>query len=92
MTKVSIGKALDWMMHGYPVRMSEWPTDEYLRYSELHEAFVLHSGGEASNLGELIIPGDIFTDQDWILGSWHPGGKDPIWNNVEVVEGHNERS
>ena len=82
---VTIGKALEWMMHGYPIRMSEWQDNEYLRYSELNGSFYMHVEGESSVLSSIKIEPDTFCDPCWVLGRWHPAGKDPIWNSVEVI-------
>lgn len=82
---VTIGKALEWMMHGYPVRQSGWLDSEYLRYSELSEMFHLHVDGESSMLPYIKIEPDTFCDPCWVLGRWHPAGQDPIWNSVEVI-------
>jgi hypothetical protein len=82
---VTIGKALEWMMHGYPIRMSEWQDNEYLRYSELSEMFYMHVEGEYSIVSCIDVEPQRFCDPCWVLGRWHPAGKDPIWNSVEVL-------
>ena len=79
MNKVNIGKAMEWMMSGKPVKMELWPDNEYIRFSELNEHFVMHVDGESYELGELIVPADVFLEQDWVLGTWMPDSDTPCW-------------
>jgi hypothetical protein len=84
---VTISKALEWVMHGYPARMNCWNSDEYLRYSELQLMFVMHNGPFEHLLENIEIEADTFCDPCWVLGKWHPMGKSPIWDKEK---GNNE--
>lgn len=82
---VTIGKALEWMMHGYPVRMDAWEDSEYLRYSELLGVFELHALDECDLRMEVLeLSAGTFCESCWVLGRWHPMGKAPIWQTGEV--------
>jgi hypothetical protein len=76
---VTIGKALEWMMHGYPIRMDAWEDNEYLRYSELLGVFELHMHGDDVLMEVLELNAGTFCEACWVLGKWHPMGHAPIW-------------
>ena len=67
-----MGKALDWLLAGKPVRRDYWQDDEYLRYSEVLLQFQLWGGGEYSELEEFPVGGYDITLRNWILGTYDP--------------------
>lgn len=79
LVKQSVGKALDWLLAGKPVKRECWQDNEYLRFSEVLLAFQLWSDGEFEELEAFEISAFDLTVSDWILGTYDPMTGLPIW-------------
>ena len=77
--KQSVGKALDWLLAGKPVKRECWNDDEYLRYSEVLMVFQVWGDGEFQELDAVEISAYDLTVNDWILGTYNPMTGSPIW-------------
>ena len=68
---------------GNAVEREDWGGFEWLRYSELWNAFEIHTTGHIERVKELSLsPGDLFAD-DWAIVKLDPRTGWPIWEETK---------
>jgi hypothetical protein len=71
------------LMHGKPITRALWEHLVYVRYSDLYEAFVMHTSDESKTLQGLTLdPESMFAD-DWMWGEFHPVKDEIKWTQTK---------
>lgn len=71
------------LMHGKPITRASWDHELYIRYADIFEAFVMHTGDESKTLQGLILdPESMFAD-DWMHGEFHPVKDEIKWTQTK---------
>lgn len=67
------------LMNGKPVTRTSWDDDLHIRYADLFETFVMHTGSESHTLDALRLDAECLVADDWIYGVHHPVKDEITW-------------
>jgi len=70
------------LMHGKPITRVCFDHDVYIRYSDLFEAFVMHTGTESKTLQGLTLDPESLFATDWMWGDDHPVKDEIKWTQT----------
>ena len=71
------------LMNGKPIARACFASDVHIRYVDLYEAFVMHTGPESKTLQGLTLdPESMFAD-DWMWGEFHPVKDEIKWTQTK---------
>jgi hypothetical protein len=71
------------LMHGKPITRACFDHDVYIRYSDLFEAFVMHTGDESKTLQGLTLDSESMFADDWMHGEFHPVKDEIKWTQTK---------
>jgi hypothetical protein len=71
------------LMHGKPITRASWDHELYIRYADLFEAFVMHTGGESKTLQGLTLDPESMFATDWMWGEFHPVKDEITWTQTK---------
>jgi hypothetical protein len=67
------------LMHGKPITRVCFDHDVYIRYSDLFQAFMMHTGDESKTLQGLTLDPESLFAVDWMYGEDHPVKDEIVW-------------
>lgn len=80
---MKFAEVIEPLMYGKPITRASWEDQLYVRYSELFEAFVMHTGPDSKTLQGLTLdPESMFAD-DWMWGEFHPYKDEIFWTQTK---------
>jgi len=80
---MKFAEVIEHLKYGKPIKRSLWEDELYVRYSDLFEAFVMHTGPDSKTLQGLTLdPESMFAD-DWMVGEFHPYKDEIFWTQTK---------